>query len=146
MLLTSRMHPVLGKDTLPLMEAALLDAHAVGVPGGWSGWSLNALYRRLSRFSGLMKITLSFMQIVTTFDINLAVPWPSSLKDFWKMWSVLSNLSILGSLSLDCMTDGFSFYHSFLLTIAIPPAVLLSIAMVTRYYQAKALPGEEAGL
>ena len=86
----------------------------------------------LSKCGGLIKITLSFLQIVITFDeLFPDVPWPVSLSDFWYFWSVFANFQFIGSLSLDCATSDFSYYHSFVITIISPVVCLVLIGGVT---------------
>ena len=97
-----------------------------------NGSVLSRNLEKLAKYLGLVKIMLGFVQVVTTFDDNLpAVPWPVSLVYFWDFWSILANMNVLGSLSIDCATSDFTFYDTFKFATLTPPIFVIFVIGVT---------------
>ena len=63
--------------------------------------------------------------------VGIQVPWPSILIDIWDAVGGIANINLLDGLSVDCISDSFTFYSKFHSTIAYPVVLLLGIVMFT---------------
>jgi len=101
---------------------------------------------QLLLFMGMIKILVSFGQIVSTFSVSFpSVPWPESFVQIWQTVSVLVNLNFLDAFSFECATGSFTFYHTLLVTVCGCTSCLLLIVAGSflRYASARDVNDEQ---
>ena len=99
--------------------------------------------------SGRIKILITFSQIVSCFDVNFDVPWPSALIDVVISPLSIVNLDILQTVSVECIAEDFDYYHTLDFTFWYPIAGLALWRLVHEIKlrrRAKSSSSEEQGI
>jgi len=97
-----------------------------------------------TKMQGLIKVLLGFMQIVGTLTVNLpSVDWPASLVSVWDAVGSVANLDLISGLSLSCVSESWSFYSTFAVTVSLPLAALGVAVLVTAIRVQNAADEEE---
>jgi len=86
----------------------------------------------MGSLSNHLKIFITFGQLISIVPANIMVQWPL---DFEKFISCFDFMAMdLSFLSYDCISEGRSFYHSFLVSLFLPIVVIVGcgVAWVVR--------------
>jgi len=112
---------------------SILEAVGTGEDGNFQRWQ--------NKLLGLLKIVISFGQIVGTFNVTFDVPWPASLTSVFDFLNIM-NLDFLQAINLTCYSKNYTFYHTFLFTITYP-LVMVALCWLIKAIRAHFAAEEE---
>jgi hypothetical protein len=76
-----------------------------------------------------IKIAVSYFQVVTSFQVNLSIPWPDALKDWLSLFGIV-NIDFVGMAALECISPNSSYYSKFCLVMA-SPIIISALCMLS---------------
>ena len=88
-----------------------------------------AIREMCSSMAGKFKIVITFCQIISCFNVNFDVPWPSEFIDLVASLSVI-NLDLLDTISVECTFGQFDYYHTLEFTFWYPIVALITWRLV----------------
>ena len=84
---------------------------------------------RVSRLSGLISITISWLQILSAFTVTYKLAWPADFAAYSKGTGAIVNLEVLSILSISNCALSVPFINKFLLQIMTPPIFVAAVGL-----------------
>lgn len=106
---------------------------------------VNKIKQAYATITAPAKIVVTYLQIVSSFTVSFAVPWPAVFTNYSQFFSFI-NLDAMRTVDIQCMASDYTFLDTFMVSITTPLGfIALAVVMwiLRRFYLVATETAEE---